>query len=139
MDVSTSAGMGLENREIVTKGVRAPLGAEKLMAELNHHSLRQNAEASKDFGFTKPGKEGLRQTDEDNQRIPHGMRNSIGSGAAGPEPDSTTDCNRECGQDGQWLDAHLSRYRGCADHKSDQLPSPQWIYNDRLPWDGTDA
>jgi SH3 domain-containing YSC84-like protein 1 len=41
-------GKKLENREIVTKGVRAPLGAEKLMAELNHHSLHQNAEASKD-------------------------------------------------------------------------------------------
>jgi hypothetical protein len=38
----------LENREIVTKRVRAPRGAGKLMAELDHYSPRLNAEVRKD-------------------------------------------------------------------------------------------
>ena len=37
-------GKKLENREIVTKGIRAPHDAAKLMAELNHYSRHQNAE-----------------------------------------------------------------------------------------------
>jgi lipid-binding SYLF domain-containing protein len=41
-------GKKLANREIVTKGIRAPQGAAKLMAQLNHYSRHQNAEVSKD-------------------------------------------------------------------------------------------
>jgi lipid-binding SYLF domain-containing protein len=37
-------GRKLENREIVTKGVRAPRGAAKLMDELNHYSSHLTAE-----------------------------------------------------------------------------------------------
>jgi len=41
-------GKKLENREIVTKRVRAPRGAGRLMAELDHYSPRLNAEVRKD-------------------------------------------------------------------------------------------
>jgi SH3 domain-containing YSC84-like protein 1 len=37
-------GKKLENREIVTKGIRAPHDAAKLMSELNHYSRHLNAE-----------------------------------------------------------------------------------------------
>lgn len=41
-------GKRLENREIVTNGIRAPRSAAKLMAELNHYSRHLNAEARRD-------------------------------------------------------------------------------------------
>jgi lipid-binding SYLF domain-containing protein len=43
-------GKKLENRVIVTKGVRAPRAAGKLMAELNHYSRHLNAEVRGDSG-----------------------------------------------------------------------------------------
>jgi lipid-binding SYLF domain-containing protein len=41
-------GKKLENREIITKRVRAPRSAGKLMSELNHYSSHLNAEVSKE-------------------------------------------------------------------------------------------
>jgi len=41
-------GKKLENRVIVTKGVHAPRGAGKLMAELSHYSSHLNAKVRKD-------------------------------------------------------------------------------------------
>jgi lipid-binding SYLF domain-containing protein len=41
-------GKRLENREIVTKAVRTPRAAAKLIAQLDHYSLRHNAEVNKD-------------------------------------------------------------------------------------------
>src|SRR5882762_3103084 len=43
-------GKRLENRQIVTQGVRTPRAAAKLTAELNHYSPRQNAEVVKHSG-----------------------------------------------------------------------------------------
>ena len=43
-------GKRLENRQIVTQGVRTPQAAAKLIAELNHYSLHQNAEVKKHSG-----------------------------------------------------------------------------------------
>jgi len=40
-------GKRLENRQIVTQGVGTPRAAAKLIAELNHYSMRQNAEVKK--------------------------------------------------------------------------------------------
>jgi lipid-binding SYLF domain-containing protein len=41
-------GRKLENREIVTKGIRVPRGAAKLVDELNHYSSHLTAEVSRD-------------------------------------------------------------------------------------------
>ena len=40
-DNATPYGKKLENREIVTKGVRAPTAAAKLMALLNRYSAKE--------------------------------------------------------------------------------------------------
>jgi lipid-binding SYLF domain-containing protein len=40
-------GKKLENREIVTTGIRAPRAAAKLISQLNHYSPRANAEVGK--------------------------------------------------------------------------------------------
>src|SRR6476660_431772 len=45
-DNATLYGKPLENREIVTKGVRAPKAATKLLALLNQHSPREEKRAS---------------------------------------------------------------------------------------------
>src|ERR1700675_801328 len=46
-DNATLSGKKLENRDIVTKGVRAPKGSEKLMGLLNRYSAREEAHAGK--------------------------------------------------------------------------------------------
>jgi lipid-binding SYLF domain-containing protein len=40
-------GKKLENREIVTTGVRAPRAAAKLISQLNHYSMHPNAEVGR--------------------------------------------------------------------------------------------
>ena len=127
-DNATLYGKKLENRDIVTNGRAAPKSAARLMALLNKYSAREQL---------VEWKENREDKNEIHQRISDGMRTCGGPGAASSEPGSTV--NRKCGQDGRWLDAHLSRYRDRADREGNQLPAPQRCDEDRFPRHRTPA
>ena len=84
-DNATLYGKKLENREIVTTPVHTPKAAAKLIALLNKHSAR---ERSSNVNRLQPiiwRERNIKMTQtETYRRIPHGMRSSIGPGAAEP-------------------------------------------------------
>ena len=61
------------------------------------------------------------------------------SAQAPQAPNPTQQLNREYGPDGRGIGAHLSGYRGRADHEGDQLQPPQRIHEDRLSRHSADA
>ena len=114
-DNATLYGKKLDNRTIVTTGVRSAQGGGEVIALLNKYSPAKCGTAK-----------GFENHEQTNQCTPTCGRNS-----GGPDAASRSRKRRPDGRSG--VDAHLSRHRDGADRQGHQLPAPQRGHKDRFP------